>query len=124
MDRGDCRTALAKPGLLIIKSETTSFPYFPPKDSESLKILDIRLWKVETKKVETVPQKWTHTQPHIWTNRLIESIGPEGWCFENFRYSDCLCFNNVNSKNIFLEWYGIDLDLKQPTLWHDGDPLN
>ena len=25
----------------------------------------------------------THTQTHIWTFRLIESIGPEGRCFEN-----------------------------------------
>ena len=32
-------------------------------------------------------KKWTDTQTHTRTNRLIESIGPEGRCFENF-YSD------------------------------------
>ena len=26
----------------------------------------------------------TDTHTHIWTFRLIESIGPEGRCFENF----------------------------------------
>ena len=34
-----------------------------------------------TSKVNTHTQ--THTQTHIWTFRLIESIGPEGRCFEN-----------------------------------------
>ena len=24
----------------------------------------------------------THTHTHTWTNQLIESIGPEGGCFE------------------------------------------
>ena len=34
-----------------------------------------------------VPHKWGHRHTdrhtHIWINRLIESIVPEGWCFEN-----------------------------------------
>ena len=28
-------------------------------------------------------QTHRHTHTHIWTNRLIDSIGPEGRCFEN-----------------------------------------
>ena len=34
----------------MFKSEATSFHYFFAKDSESLKILDIRLWEVEAKR--------------------------------------------------------------------------
>ena len=34
----------------MFKSETTSFHYFSPKDSESLKILDIRLREVGAKR--------------------------------------------------------------------------
>ena len=55
-----------------------------PKDSKSQKILDNRKWG--QKDVQTVPQKWTHNQSdkqtHGRTFRLIESIGPEGRCFE------------------------------------------
>ena len=56
-----------------------------PKDSKSLKILDIRLWEVGAKRRLNGTSKSEHTdrQTHIWTNRLIESTGPEGRCFEN-----------------------------------------
>ena len=64
------------------------FPLLFPKDSESLKILDIRLREVEAKrplngtsKVKTHRQ--TDRQTDRRTNRLVESIGPEGRCFEN-----------------------------------------
>ena len=66
------------------------FPLLFPKDSESLKILDIRLWEVGpkrrlngTSKVNTHTDKQTDGQTHRRTFRLIESIGPEGPCFEN-----------------------------------------
>ena len=64
------------------------FPLLLPKDSESLKILDIRLQKMGAirpgngiSKSEQ-PDRQTHGQTHIWTFRLIESIDPEGQCFE------------------------------------------
>ena len=55
------------------------FPLLSLKMSESLK-----------KKFKTVKRylkselihRQTHTHTHIWTNRLIESMGPEGQCFE------------------------------------------
>ena len=60
-----------------------------PKDSESLKILDIRLRKVGAKrplngtsKVNRQTDRQTDKQTNIWTFRLLESTGPEGWCFE------------------------------------------
>ena len=62
------------------------FPFLFSKDSESLKIMDIRLRELGAKrplngtsKVNRQTDKQTHTR----TFRLIESIGPEGRCFEN-----------------------------------------
>ena len=58
------------------------------KVSKSLKNLDIRLWEVGGKKTFKLYLKSEHTdipthrQTHIWTNQLIESIGPEGRCLE------------------------------------------
>ena len=62
------------------------FPLLFPKDSESQKILDIRLQEVGAKRhlngtSKVNGQTDTHTDRR--TNRLIESIGPEGRCFEN-----------------------------------------
>ena len=61
-----------------------------PKDSKSLKILDIRLREVEAKrrsngasKVNTRTDGQTDVRTDRRTDRLIESIGPEGRCFEN-----------------------------------------
>ena len=48
------------------------FPLLFPKDSESLNILDIRLWEVGEKDVKTVPQKWTHTQTDGQTDRQTD----------------------------------------------------
>ena len=65
------------------------FPLLFPKDSESLKILDIWLREVGAKRPLNGTSKvnrQTDTQTDIWTNRLIESIGPEGRCFENPAY--------------------------------------
>ena len=66
------------------------FPLLFPKDSESLKILDIRLREVGAKrplngtsKVDRQTNRQTDGQTHRRTFRLIESIGPEGRCFEN-----------------------------------------
>ena len=49
------------------------------------KILDIRLWEVGAKRPlnGTSKSEQTHRQTHKWTFRLVESIGPEGRCFEN-----------------------------------------
>ena len=65
------------------------FPLLFPKDSESLKIFDIRLWEVEAKrplngtsKVNRQTDRQTDTRTHRRAFRLIESIGPEGRCFE------------------------------------------
>ena len=67
------------------------FPLLFPKDSESLKIFDIRLQEVGAKrrlngtsKVNRHTNKQTYGQTDRRTFRLIESIGPEGRCFENF----------------------------------------
>ena len=66
------------------------FPLLFPKDSESLKILDIRLREVGAKrplngtsKVNRRTDRRTNRQTDGRTNRLIESIGPKGRCFEN-----------------------------------------
>ena len=66
------------------------FPLLFPKDSEFLKILDIRLREVGAKrplngtsKVNTHTDRQTDGHTHRRTFRLIESIGPEGRCFEN-----------------------------------------
>ena len=66
------------------------FPLLFPKDSEYLKILDIRLWEVGAKrtlsgtsKVNRQTHRWTDKHTDRRTFRLIESIGPEGRCFEN-----------------------------------------
>ena len=45
------------------------FPLLFPKDSEYLKILDIRLWEVGAKRPLTVLQKWTHRQTDGHTDR-------------------------------------------------------
>ena len=74
----------------MFKSETTSFHYFSPKDSESLKILDIRLWEVGAKRHLNVTSKVnrrTNRRLNRQTFRLIESSGAEGRCFENESYS-------------------------------------
>ena len=61
-----------------------------PKDSESLKVLDIRLREVgekrplnDTSKVNAQTHRRTDKHTDGRTFRLIESIGPEGRCFEN-----------------------------------------
>ena len=49
------------------KHETTSFHYFSPKDSESLKILDIPLWEVGAKRHFNGTSKmnrWTDRRTH------------------------------------------------------------
>ena len=65
------------------------FPLLFPKDSESLKILDIRLRKVGAKrplngtsKVNRQTHRRSDKHTDRWTFWLIESIGPEGRCFE------------------------------------------
>ena len=64
---------------------------FSPKDSESLKILDMRLQEVGAKrrlngtsKVNTQTDGQTDRQTDRRTNRHIKSVGPEGRCFENW----------------------------------------
>ena len=62
------------------------FPLLFPKDSESLKIFDIRLLEVGAKRPLNGTSKvnrQTNRQTDKRTFRLIESIGPEGRCFEN-----------------------------------------
>ena len=60
------------------------FPLLFPKDSESLKILDSRLREVGAKRPLNGTSKSEQTDRHTntRTNRLIESIGPNGRCFE------------------------------------------
>ena len=63
------------------------FPLLTPKDSESLKTLDIRLREVGEKRPLNGTSKvntQTDRQTQILTFWLLESIGPEGWCFENY----------------------------------------
>ena len=53
--------------------------------SASVKFLDIQLREMGAKRPLNGTSKvnrQTDTQTDIWTNRLIESIGPEGRCFE------------------------------------------
>ena len=89
------------------------FPLLFPKDSESLKILDIRLWEVGGKKTVKRYLKSEHTDKHTDTrpdrqtdrptNRLIESIGPEGRCFENINFMK-LMFNTLVQPHIDYCW--------------------
>ena len=47
-------------------------------------------------------KKLTHTQTNIWTNQLIESMGPEGWCFEKiFKINYKHIINNVRLFELF-----------------------
>ena len=74
------------------------FPLLIPKDSESLKILDIQLWEVGAKRLLNGTSKvnrQTHRQTHRRTFRLIESIGPEGRCFEKTQYHNFVIIVNI-----------------------------
>ena len=69
-----------------------------PQGFRISKILDIRLWEVGTKKTakgyikseqthrQTETQADRHTHTHIWTNRPIKSIDPEGQWFEKVNF--------------------------------------
>ena len=61
------------------------FPLLFPKDSKSLKILDIRFREVGAKRPLNSTSK-VNTQTHRRKFWLIKSIGPEGRCFENPAY--------------------------------------
>ena len=68
------------------KSETTSFHYISPKDSESLKILDILLWEVGeqrrfngTSKVNRQTDRLTDTHMEKSTYRKNRPRGPMLW---------------------------------------------
>ena len=52
-------------------------------------MLDIGLWEVGAKRGlnGTSKSEQIHRHTDIWTNRLKESIGPEGQCFENDRHN-------------------------------------
>ena len=88
------------------------FSLLLPKDFESLKILDIRLWEVGAKRPLNGTSKVNrHTDGHTdrRTFRLIESIGPEGQCFEN-----CWCFDMFYYPTFFIHQHfqkdAIDFD--------------
>ena len=78
--------AILQPLLVkVFKSETTSSHYFSPRILNFLKIWK-SAFKVGAKRrlnVTSKVKRYTDRHTDIWTNRLIESIGPEGWCFEN-----------------------------------------
>ena len=64
-----------------------------PKDSKSLKFLDIQPQEMGAKRplngTSKCEEKKTDRQTHMLTNQLIESIGPEGWCVEKFSEGHC-----------------------------------
>ena len=80
--RGDLRLLLVK----VLKSDTTSFYYFSPMISHptlgsgSKKTFK---WYLKSEQTHRHTDAQTDRHTHIWTNRLIERIGPEGRCFEN-----------------------------------------
>ena len=81
----------------MLKSETSFFPLLFPKDSESLKFLDIRLREVGAKRRLNGTSKVnrrTNGQTDGRTFRLIESIGPEGRCFENTQIQNLTLSSN------------------------------
>ena len=66
------------------------FPELFPKDSESLKILDIRLWEVGANiyisaYMRKGTNRQTDRQTHILTSRLLDRIGPVGRFDENYK---------------------------------------
>ena len=66
----------------VFKYETTSFHYFPPKHSESLKVLDIGLREVWAKRCLNGSSKVnTHTDKHMGklTYRKHQTRGPMLW---------------------------------------------
>ena len=80
------------------------FPLLSPKDSESLKILDILLQEVKAKRPLNGTSKvnrQTDGRTDRRTFRLIESIGQEGQCFEKQctteQYSGVQCNTVQNS---------------------------
>ena len=69
------------------------FPLLFPKNSESLNILDIQLREVGAKRRlnGTSKSEQTDTRTDTRTFRLIESIGPEGRCFEKASRQKVFC---------------------------------
>ena len=107
--RGDFRQFLSK----NVHIWDHFFPLLFPKDSESIKILDIWLREVGaerplngTSKVNRHTDGLTDTQTDRRTDRrtfwLIESIGPEGRCFENYLGSISRC--DIGSQGVIPSW--------------------
>ena len=74
-----------------------------PKDFEDLKNLDIGLWEVGAKRcLNSVNKVWrADRQTHIWTNRLMESTGPEGQALSEADPNRC----NFNARPNQSGWY-------------------
>ena len=83
------------------------FPLLFPKDSKSLKNLDIQLREMGAKrrfnvtsKVNTRTDGHTHTQ----TFRLIKSIGPEGRCFDKSTQWSNVVLRHLLDKKSLQAW--------------------
>ena len=89
--------------ILFFKFWDHFFSLLFPKESESLKILDIQHWEVGGKKTfkhylkSEHTDRQTHTQTNTWKFWLIKIIGPEGWCFKKasltkglFHFYNCI----------------------------------
>ena len=83
-------------------------------DSKYLKFLEIQLWETWSKRrsngtskvdrqTHAQTDRQTQTHIHIWTNQLIESIGPEGRFIENARPTfNASLVSNPGSKALIL----------------------
>ena len=102
------------------------FPLLFPKNSESLKILDIRLREVGAKRRlngTSKVKRRTDTRTDTQTFRPIESIGPEGRCFENamewnstfckaFLYYVIVIFRTMSPTGRPVHWVNSDFNQK------------
>ena len=77
----------------MFKSETTSFPLLFPKDSESLRLLDIQLWEVwakrrlngtskVNKRTDGQTERRKHRRSDILTYRKHQPRGPMLWKYK------------------------------------------
>ena len=107
--------AILQPSLVKFSSLKPLLSIFSPNDSESLKTLNIGLQKVGAKRhLKGTPKmnRQTDKQTHGQTFWLIESITPEGQCFENdnmwhsFSLDPyCFCHFSLHSRQKLLQLF-------------------
>ena len=86
----------------VVKSETTSFHYFPKGFQISKKLYKIGKLGQKTFKWYLKSEQM-YKQTHTRTIQLIESIGPKGRCFENTRFKISSLILDFIDQDLFSE---------------------